>query len=111
MLTQRLRHRVTFQDQVETQDQGTGDTLITWADVYADVPAEVLTGPGREFIESGAKQAETDARITLRWLPGIEQRMRVVWDGRFYNITGMDTDRTGRREWRLRCIEGASDGR
>lgn len=110
MLTQRLRHRVTFQDQKEDQAPN-GDTLITWVDFLTDVAAEVLTGPGREFIESGTKQAETDARITTRWFPGLEQRMRVAWDGRFYNITGMETDRTGRREWRLRCVEGASDGR
>ncbi|MGQ2994281.1 phage head closure protein [Variovorax sp.] len=111
MLTQRLRHRVTFQDQKESQNQSDGETLITWVDFKTDVPAEVLTGPGREFIESSAKQAETDARITTRWFPDLKQRMRVVWDGRFYNITGMETDRTGRREWRLRCVEGASDGR
>lgn len=111
MLTQRLRHRVTFQRQVEAQDPDTGNTLITWADAFTDVPAEVLTGPGREFIESETKQAETDARINLRWMPGLEQSMRVVWDGKFYDITGMDTDRTGRRELRLRCKEGASDGR
>jgi SPP1 family predicted phage head-tail adaptor len=111
MLTQRLRHRITFQRQVEAQNQTNGDTLITWADVFADVAAEVLTGPGREFIESSTKQAETDARITLRWMPGIDQSMRVVWDGKFYDITGMETDRTGRREHRLKCKEGASDGR
>jgi SPP1 family predicted phage head-tail adaptor len=111
MLTQRLRHRITIQDQVEAQDPGTGDTLISWIDVFTDVPAEVLTGPGREFIESSTKQAEIDVRITCRWLPGVEQRMRVIWDGQPFNITSIETDRTARRELRLKCVAGVSDGR
>ena len=116
MLTQRLRHRVTFQKQgEEQQDPNSGDVVIPWLDLYADVPAEVLTGagrPGSEFIASDAKQAvETDARITLRWLPDIDASVRVVWDGVNYDITSVETDRTARRELRLRCRKGLTDGR
>lgn len=112
MLTQRLRHRITIQKPgTPVQDGASGDVITPWVDLYADVAAEVLTGPGRELIASQAVQAETDARITLRWLPGVNQAMRVSWDGRFYNITGIDTDKTARHELRLRCQEGMTDGR
>lgn len=117
MLSHRLRHRVEIQEQAETQNPTTGDITYTWQTVYLDsdtpldsVPAEVLTGPGREFAGADTKQAETDARINLRWFEGLTQKMRILWDGRTYDITGMETDITGRREWRLRCKEGVTDG-
>lgn len=118
MLSSRLRHRIEFQELTEEQDSETGAVLSSWQTAYLDsdtllnsVPAEVLTGPGREFRQSGTTQAETTARINLRWFPGLSPEWRIIWDGRVYNITGIETDLTGRREWRLRCIDGVSDGR
>ena len=117
MLTQRLRHRVAIQEQVTAQDPVTGEETHTWQNVFLDsdteldeVPAEVLTGPGREFRESGTTQAETSARINLRWFPGLLPTWRILWDGRVYNIQSIETDVTGRKEWRLRCIDGLTDG-
>jgi SPP1 family predicted phage head-tail adaptor len=117
MLAQRLRHRVEIQEKVEGQDSETGDLSHSWATVYLDpntpldaVPAEVLTGPGREFNAANAKQAEADARITLRWFPGLLPTMRVVWQSLPYDIISIETDATGRREYRLRCKEGVNDG-
>lgn len=106
----RLRHRVTIQDRVETQDSSTGEVFITWQDVYTNVPAEVLTGPGREFLQSGSEQADTSARINIRWFSGLTQKMRILWDGKTYNIKTFETDATGRREYRIRCTEGTNAG-
>ena len=81
--------------------------------VLEDVPAEVLTGPGREFQGGAATQSETAVRINLRWFPASEREMaawRILWDGRVYNITSADTDSTARREWRLRATDGPSEG-
>lgn len=112
MLTNRLRHRVAIQEKTQTQDPVTGEITVTWANVagLASVPAEVLTGPGREFIESGARQAETTARINMRWFAGLLPVWRILWDGRVYNIMSIETDATARREWRLRCTDGVNDG-
>lgn len=118
MLAHRLRHRVEFQEQVDYQDPDTGAVLNQWTTAIMDdgtlldsVPAEVLTGPGREFRESGTTQAETAARINLRWFPGLSPKWRALWDGRIYNIGSIETDVTGRREYWLRCTDGVSDGR
>jgi SPP1 family predicted phage head-tail adaptor len=110
MLTQRLRHRITIQEKAEeftSYGEGIGYVWTTWA---ADVPAEVLTGPGRDFITAAAKQSETSARINMRWVPGLLPSMRILWDGRVYDIESMETDVTARKEWRLRCVDGANDG-
>ena len=117
MQAQRYRHRVEFQSKAETQDMDTGAISHEWGTVYLDsdtpldsVPAEVLTGPGREFNAADAKQAETTARIQCRWFPGLLPTWRLLWDGKTYDILSIETDATARREYRLRCREGVSDG-
>lgn len=118
MLAYRMRHRIEFQRQVHTQDPETGEVITTWETVLfsgrPDVPAEVLTGPGRELIAADAKQAETTARINCRWFPVDRLELyawRILWEGRIYNIASAETDATARREWRLRCSDGLTDGR
>lgn len=117
MLSHRLRHRVAVQEQVESQNSTTGAISISWQNVtLADstilsaVPAEVLTGGGKEMIEGDARQGEIAARINMRWFPGLTQAMRIVWDGQVFNIKSIETDVTARREYRLRCTAGVNDG-
>lgn len=117
MLAYRLRHRVEVQELVEVQDTTTGaisyewETVVLADDTVLDsVPAEVLTGAGREFIQSGATQGEIDARINMRWFPGLTQKHRIVWDTKIFNIVSIETDITARQEYRLKCKSGVSDG-
>lgn len=110
MLAYRLRHRVTVQELVEVQDTTTGAVVRQWEDFIADVPAEVLTGAGKEFVQSGATQGEITARINMRWFPGLTQKMRIVWDTNQYNILSIETDITARQEYRLKCSSGVTDG-
>lgn len=112
----KLRHRIEFQRQIETQNPVNGDSEITWQTVVLGttvlnkVPAEVLTGAGREFLESATKQAEVTARINLRWFPGLLPTWRIVWDSKIYNITSIATDITARRDYYLQCGTGVNDG-
>ena len=117
MLAYRLRHRVAIQERVTTQNSNTGAVTVAWDNVWLDsntelssVPAEVLTGPGREFNQSGSEQAEITARINLRWFPGLTQKMRILWEGNIFNIQSIETDATARREYRLKCTAGVNDG-
>lgn len=114
---QRYRHRIAIQERVELQVSETGAMRPTWQTLALDsdtildsVPAEVLTGPGREFNAADAKQAETSARIQFRWFPGLLPKHRIVWDGRNFDILGIELDATGRREYRVRCKDGLTDG-
>lgn len=117
MEAQRYRHRIAIEQKVETQDPVTGDIEWSWVTVFLDsdtpldsVAAEVLTGPGREFNAADAKQSETTARIQCRWFPGLLPTMRILWDGKVYDITSIEMDATARREYRLRCKDGLTDG-
>lgn len=117
MQAQRYRHRVEFQRKVSTQNPQTGAITYTWETVWLDsdtplnaVPAEVLTGPGREFYAADAKQAETTARINLRYLDGVLPTWRVLWDSKVFDIVSIESDATARRELRLRVKDGPNDG-
>lgn len=108
----RYRHVIDLQHKILGEpDPLSGHQAETWASFSAQpIPAEVLTGPGRELRAAGAEMAETDARIAMPYLPGVTQQMRVLWDGKIYNITGIEYDATARREIRITCVEGRNDG-
>lgn len=119
MLAHRLRHRVHIQQPIKTQDPQSGGDLIEWQTLMLSVKplnklaAEVLTGAGRELFAADAKQAETSARINFRWFPidlSLLYQCRILWDGRTYDIQSVETDITGRQEWRLRCKDGVNQG-
>jgi SPP1 family predicted phage head-tail adaptor len=99
----RLRHRVELQRPVLTQDAITGEMIEAWETVSASVPAEVLTGPGREYREAGATQAEVALRLTMRPVPGISQTWRVIWSGFIFDIRSIEFDETAARTLRIEC--------
>lgn len=110
MLTQRLIHVVTIREKVEeftSYGEGTG---FYWRDWLVDEPAECLTGPGREPVMSNAKQTETTLRVTIRWRPGVLETMSLEWEGKVYDIQSIESDASGRKELRLRCGGGLSNG-
>lgn len=109
MLSYRLRHRITIQQPSEAQESATGEMIRTYSDLYANVPAEVLTGPGRVNVAAGAEQNSYDARINIRWFDITLRDLldcRIIWDGRIYEIDAAEQDITARREWRLMCKGG-----
>lgn len=116
MFSQRLRHRVAVQEMIETVDSTTGARSHVWQTITVDgvlmsaVPAEVLTGPGREFQSAAAKQAEVAARVAIRPFAGLTHTMRIVWQGNNFDITSIEYDPTGFRQCLLICKAGVNDG-
>lgn len=116
MLAYRLRHRVAIQEKIQTQSPKTGGVTHTWQTLVLDwqpmdsIPAEVLTGPGREFRQSGATQADFDLRVNMRWFPGLKRTHRILWQGEPYNIVSIETDVTNRRDYYIKCQGGLTDG-
>jgi len=111
MLSNRLRHRVAVQEMIEYQDSTTGAISIVWATKtlsdgtgLSAVPAEVLTGVGREFVQGSSLQSEFNARMNLRWFPDLSLKMRILWENKIYQITSIETDVTARREYRLKVM-------
>ena len=117
MLTHRLRERITIQQRIVTQDFETGEALTFWENVWLDadteldsVPAEVLTGPSREFVIAGTKHATVAARIKIRWFPGFNAAWRILWGDNIYGIDTFEYDKGNRSEIRITCTSGLSEG-
>lgn len=83
-----LQHRVTIEQKVTGRDPDTGAPITTW-ETFAERFANVLPVKGREFIAAQAAQAETTVRFVMRYLPGVEATMRVVFRSKTYNITAV----------------------
>jgi hypothetical protein len=104
------RHRVKVMEPVAVQDQTTGDMVTYWQPLALDssvtldaVPADVLTGPGREFREAGALRSEVSLRVSFRWFSGLLSTHRIEWEGLGYEISSIERDATGRLEYRIAC--------
>lgn len=105
-----FRHRITIQSEATVQDAN-GDITTGWADYATDVPAAWQAGPGREYLAGEATRAEVEGRFTIRYLSGVTAAMRVLWDGRVWNIKAPPLlDETARREMVLMVGSGANDG-
>lgn len=106
----KLRHRITIQRKEQTQNPNTGAMTTTWATV-ATVWAAVEPLSAREFIAAQAVQSDVSVRITMRYRPGITSAMRLLHDGKTYNITGVLADKASGREYiTLPCAELPHDG-
>lgn len=106
----KLRHLVTIQEPVKTQNPGTGDVNNDWRDLV-NVFAEVTPLSAREFIAAQASQGEITTRITIRFRNGITRQHRILFRGVIYNIEGVLPDaKSGREYLTLPCSEGVNDG-
>lgn len=96
----RLRHRIVLQQLVEQtdsedeviQDPNTGAIVSEWTHI-ATVWAAKEPLSAREFVESGAKQAEVLGRFVIRYRDGITAGMRIQHGDAVYNIIGVLPDK------------------
>lgn len=87
-----------------------GNTVEAWTD-FASVYAAVAPLSAREFVAGQAVQSGVDTRITIRYLAGVRPAMRILHDGRIFNIHGVPSDTASGREYLpLPCSEGVNDG-
>lgn len=104
-----LRRRVTIQQRVTTQDTFGGQSQ-TWADFAAHVPAAIEPLSGRELMTAQSTQSEVSHRITIRYLPGVTAAMRIVYQGRYFNISAVMNIEERNREMQILASEGLNNG-
>lgn len=104
----RLRHRVVIQSPVSTQDQDTGEAIITWSNLDT-VWAEIAPISAREFVASDREDSKVTTRITIRYRDDIDASMRLYHASKdfYYNIEGVLSDKESGLEYlTLPCSEG-----
>ena len=84
MLAGNLDRRITIQAATETRDSQ-GGVVKVWATV-AELWAERRDVRGREYFSARQEVAENMATFRIRWRTGITEKMRVLSDGKTYDI-------------------------
>lgn len=111
-------HRILVQAPQSGRDDY-GQPLDGWTDVFPDddhmIYADVVPLSVRELFAAQAAQSEASHRITVRYRDAFAKpvevaRMRIVFEGRFFNITGAINRNEGARWVDLLCTEGLNNG-
>lgn len=107
----RLRHRITIQRPISSQDLETGQVTTNWIAVAKNVAAAVEPVSVREFVAAQAMQSQVTARIVIRYRPGLTAQMRILHGAKIYNPAGFlsDTD-SGLEYLTIPVTEGTNAG-
>jgi SPP1 family predicted phage head-tail adaptor len=105
----RLRHRVSVQEYVTTQDSETGSVSEAWA-TMAEMWAEVKALSGREFVAAQTPTPGVTTRITIRHLDNVDASKRIQHGDTIYNIKAVLPDPTFKRHLTLMCEQGVNRG-
>jgi SPP1 family predicted phage head-tail adaptor len=103
-----LNRQVTLQ--ARSTARVAGELAYSWTDVVP-VMAAIHPLSGRELELAQAISAEASHQVTIRYRTNISAAMRLVYQGRFFNIASPPMDVEMRHEFlQLLCSEGLNDG-
>lgn len=88
----RLRHRITIQGQVQTQDTTTGEIKITWKDIGTNVPAAVEPLSVRDTLAAQSFNSKVTARMTIRYRDDVDYSNRIIYRNKVYKPEGFLED-------------------
>jgi SPP1 family predicted phage head-tail adaptor len=109
-LAPRLRHRVDIEDFTSVQNSVTGVLTQEWIEVLDNVPAEIISLSGREFIAANSINSLITTRITIRYIDGIKPRMRIKHGNDIYNIKAVLPDPKIANYLSIMCEGGVNAG-
>lgn len=102
-----LRHALVIEQQQEARD-GFGAVVVTWV-AFATVSGSFDVRSGAEVFIAGQQRARSVAEATIRYLPELTSKMRVMFDGAPWNIVHIQPDAKKAMQV-LTLEEGLSDG-
>jgi SPP1 family predicted phage head-tail adaptor len=103
-----LRRQITIQSRSSTPDTF-GQSVRTWSNLvttWADI--EPLSG--RELEVARAVQPEVTHQVTIRYRTGLTDVMRIVYQGRYFNINSILDVGMRHEILQMLCTEGLDDG-
>lgn len=113
----RLRHRLILQQEVLTPDDGGGfsrsweDVAQLWAEIQpiAGGGSRLDVSSGREIVAGEQVVGILSHRIMLRWRSGVTSAMRLVFEGRVFNIRYVAVAHEDKEMLELLVQEGVAD--
>ena len=98
----KLRHTITIQQRTGRDSTG---ALAEWTDFATNVRASAEPLQGREYMAASGEQSAVTTRFRMRYIPGVTPDMRVVCEGRIFNIiTPIDPNLLHRELLLMRAI-------
>jgi SPP1 family predicted phage head-tail adaptor len=105
----KLDRRITIERRDATTNPANGEDIFTWVQVVS-CWAEFVANRGQEFFSAEQKQAETDCMFRIRTQPGISPEMRILYDGRHFDVTSVIPMRGRAAGLELMAKEGLTNG-
>lgn len=88
-----LRHPIVIEASERSQDPVTGEITKTWEPIQvAPIWARWEWLSVRDFMAAQAGQSQIVARVTVRYRPGLDYTMRILYRDKIYNIEGLLPD-------------------
>lgn len=103
-----LKHTVTFQ-RFTTVANDNGFEEEAWVD-FKTVWAKVENLHGREYFEAAAVKAEKTVKFTIRFIKDIDERMRIKFRDKHYNITSIDNIKYANKFIEIKAMEVDNSG-
>jgi len=94
--------RITIEQPTSAQND-VGEATLTWS-TFAEAWADIQPLSGREAERYGEIVGLSAHKITMRYVPGLSSKMRVIYDGRTLEI-GQINERERRWIHELICTE------
>jgi head-tail adaptor len=99
----RLRNLATIQSNAPTQDT-IGGTVDAWS-TFGEWWCELVQVKGGEAFRGRAVHASADSVASGHYMPGVTRQMRVLLDGRTFDILDVNNVENRNRELRLELRE------
>ncbi|WP_132252161.1 phage head closure protein [Natranaerovirga pectinivora] len=103
-----LKHRITFQT-IESETNKNGFETEIYKD-YKTLWAKVTNLHGKEYFEAAAIQKEKTVKFIIRATAGIDETMRIIFQGRAYNITFIDNIKYENKYMEIKALEVDDNG-
>lgn len=104
----KLRHWITIQSYTPTRDSF-GAEVEHWQDVMK-VWASVEPLTGKEYFAAQEVNAEVSVKVIMRYSPGIQPEMRVIFGARVFEILAVMNTEERNKQLILLCKEVLNDG-
>lgn len=103
-----LNKRITLQKPATTTNER-GFEIENWEDLKT-VWAAVSNLHGREYFAAATVQAENTVKFIIRYLEGLDTTMRILFQGRQYNIISIDNIKYQNHYMEIKAMEVVTSG-
>lgn len=107
-----LNKQITIQQLSQAKD-AEGGMVDTWTDFAANIWAKVnnLSGNERATTQQGGRTLEARTEFTVYFLQGVTNQMRIVFNGKHYNIRHVNNFMEANEYLIITCDTGGNHGR